>query len=37
MVEELEALRRSEQQELGSYLQVLWMHLLKCLPDKADS
>lgn len=30
MVEELEALGRSEQRELGSYLQVLIMHLLKC-------
>jgi len=30
LVEELEALRRSEHRELGSYLQVLLMHLLKC-------
>ncbi|MBN3876445.1 MULTISPECIES: DUF29 domain-containing protein [unclassified Nostoc] len=30
LVEELEALGRSEQKELGSYLQVLLMHLLKC-------
>lgn len=30
LVEELEALERSEQKELGSYLQVLLMHLLKC-------
>ncbi|QSJ20762.1 DUF29 domain-containing protein [Nostoc sp. UHCC 0702] len=30
LVEELEALGRSEQKELGSYLQVLIMHLLKC-------
>jgi hypothetical protein len=30
LVEELEALGRSEQRELGSYLQVLLMHLLKC-------
>jgi hypothetical protein len=30
LVEELEALGRSEQKELGSYLQVLMMHLLKC-------
>ncbi|MDZ8261735.1 DUF29 domain-containing protein [Nostoc sp. ChiQUE01b] len=30
LVEELEALSRSEQKELGSYLQVLLMHLLKC-------
>ncbi|HBL13933.1 MAG TPA: DUF29 domain-containing protein [Cyanobacteria bacterium UBA11162] len=30
LVEELEALGRSEQKELGSYLQVLVMHLLKC-------
>ena len=30
LVEELEALGRSEQRELGSYLQVLMMHLLKC-------
>lgn len=29
LVEELEALGRSEQRELGSYLQVLLMHLLK--------
>ncbi|MBE9005921.1 DUF29 domain-containing protein [Fortiea sp. LEGE XX443] len=29
LVEELEALGRSEQKELGSYLQVLMMHLLK--------
>lgn len=29
LVEELEALGRSEQKELGSYLQVLLMHLLK--------
>lgn len=30
LVEELETLGRSEQGELGSYLQVLLMHLLKC-------
>lgn len=30
LVEELEALGRSEQRELGSYLQALLMHLLKC-------
>ncbi len=30
LVEELEALGRSEQRELGSYLQLLFMHLLKC-------
>jgi hypothetical protein len=30
LVEELEALGRSEQRELGSYLQVLLMHVLKC-------
>lgn len=30
LVEELEALGRSEQRQLGSYLQVLMMHLLKC-------
>jgi Domain of unknown function DUF29 len=30
LVEELETLGRSEQRELGSYLQVLLMHLLKC-------
>jgi hypothetical protein len=30
LVEELEALGRSEQRELGSYLQVLMVHLLKC-------
>ncbi|MGV0108311.1 DUF29 domain-containing protein [Nostoc sp. DSM 114160] len=30
LVEELEALGRSEQKELGSYLQVLLMYLLKC-------
>ena len=30
LVEELEALGRSEQKQLGSYLQVLLMHLLKC-------
>lgn len=30
LVEELEASGRSEQRELGSYLQVLLMHLLKC-------
>jgi len=30
LVEELAALGRSEQRELGSYLQVLMMHLLKC-------
>ena len=29
LVEELEALGRSEQRELGSYLQLLLMHLLK--------
>ena len=30
LVEELESLGRSEQRELGSYLQLLMMHLLKC-------
>ena len=30
LVEEIEALGRSEQRALGSYLQVLMMHLLKC-------
>jgi len=37
LVEELEALGRSEQKELGSYLQVLLMHLLKChyRPDRS--
>jgi hypothetical protein len=30
LVEELEALGRSEQREFGRYLQVLMMHLLKC-------
>jgi hypothetical protein len=30
LVEELESLGRSEQKELGSYLQLLLMHLLKC-------
>ena len=30
LVEELETLGRSEQKELGSYLQILMMHLLKC-------
>lgn len=30
LLEELESLGRSEQRELGSYLQVLIMHLLKC-------
>jgi hypothetical protein len=30
LIEELEALGRSEQKELGSYLQVLLIHLLKC-------
>lgn len=30
LVEELETLGRTEQRELGSYLQVLLMHLLKC-------
>ena len=30
LVDELETLGRSEQRELGSYLQVLLMHLLKC-------
>jgi hypothetical protein len=30
LVEELENLGRSEQRELGSYLQVLLIHLLKC-------
>ncbi|MBD1845453.1 DUF29 domain-containing protein [Cyanobacteria bacterium FACHB-63] len=30
LVEELEALGRSEQKELGSHLQVLILHLLKC-------
>ncbi|MEH2318549.1 DUF29 domain-containing protein [Nostoc sp.] len=30
LVEELEALSRSEQKEFGSYLQLLLMYLLKC-------
>ncbi|MEH2091754.1 DUF29 domain-containing protein [Nostoc sp.] len=30
LVEELQALGRSEQKELGSYLQLLLIHLLKC-------
>lgn len=30
LVEEIEALGHNEQKELGSYLQVLLMHLLKC-------
>lgn len=30
LVEELEALGRREQKELGSYLQILLIHLLKC-------
>lgn len=30
LVEELDTLGRSEQKELGSYLQVLLLHLLKC-------
>jgi hypothetical protein len=30
LIEELKSLGRSEQRELGSYLQVLLMHLLKC-------
>jgi len=30
LIEELEALGRSEQKELSSYFQVLVMHLLKC-------
>ncbi|PSB01093.1 DUF29 domain-containing protein [Merismopedia glauca] len=30
LAEEIEALGRSEQRELGSYFQVLVMHLLKC-------
>ncbi|MGQ9869942.1 DUF29 family protein [Leptodesmis sp.] len=30
LIEELEALGRSEQQELGNYLQLPLMHLLKC-------
>ncbi|AFY60937.1 DUF29 domain-containing protein [Synechococcus sp. PCC 6312] len=30
LIEELEALGRREQRELGSYLQVLLLHLLKC-------
>ncbi len=30
LIEELETLGRSEQRELGSYLQVLLLHLLKC-------
>ena len=30
LVEEIEALGRSEQRALGSYLQVLMMHVLKC-------
>ena len=30
LVEEIEALGRSEQRALGRYLQVLMMHLLKC-------
>ncbi|ELS33926.1 MULTISPECIES: DUF29 domain-containing protein [Pseudanabaena] len=30
LIEELEALGRSEQKELSSYFQILVMHLLKC-------
>jgi len=30
LLEELETLGRSEQRQLGSYLQLLMMHLLKC-------
>jgi len=30
LIEELETLGRSEQKELGSYLQLLLIHLLKC-------
>ncbi|WP_422110743.1 DUF29 family protein [Candidatus Synechococcus calcipolaris] len=30
LLEELEALGRSEERELASYLQVLRMHMLKC-------
>ncbi|MDS3860217.1 DUF29 domain-containing protein [Thermosynechococcaceae cyanobacterium BACA0444] len=30
LIEELEALGRLEQRELGSYLQLLLLHLLKC-------
>jgi acyl carrier protein phosphodiesterase len=39
LVEELETLGRSEQREIGSYLQVLIMHLLKCeyQPEKRTS
>ena len=39
LVEELASLGRSEQRELGSYLQVLMMHLLKCQyqPDRRTS
>jgi len=39
LVEELETLGRSEQREIGSYLQVLMMHLLKCeyQPEKRTS
>lgn len=35
LVEELEALGRSEQKELGSYVQVLLIHLLKCQYQQA--
>ncbi|WP_445629770.1 DUF29 family protein [Nostoc sp. DSM 114167] len=35
LVEELEALGRSEQKELGSYLQLLLMHLLAQMPVSA--
>jgi hypothetical protein len=39
LIEELEALGRSEQKELSSYFQVLVMHLLKCeyQPEKRTS
>ena len=34
LIEELEALGRSEQKELSSYFQLLVMHLLKCQTEK---
>jgi hypothetical protein len=39
LIEELEALGRSEQKELSSYFQLLVMHLLKCQyqPEKRTS
>lgn len=39
LIAEIEALGRSEQRALGSYLQVLMMHLLKCQyqPEKKTS